>query len=66
VAAEDADALADAIDTLTRNDALRSDLALRASQRAQHYGLKRKLESTLQVYRRAIARMDMATIGSAA
>jgi glycosyltransferase involved in cell wall biosynthesis len=66
VATEDADALADAIDTLTRNDALRSDLALRASQRAQHYGLKRKLESTLQVYRRAMARMDMATIGSAA
>jgi glycosyltransferase involved in cell wall biosynthesis len=64
VATDDADALADAIADLTRNEALRSDLSSRASQRAQHYGLKRKLESTLQVYRRAMARM--ATIGSAA
>jgi glycosyltransferase involved in cell wall biosynthesis len=63
---DDADALAHAIDTLTRNNALRSDLALRASRRAQHYGLKRKLEGTLHVYRRALARRELATIGSAA
>jgi glycosyltransferase involved in cell wall biosynthesis len=50
---DDSGALASAIDWLSRNEEIRSDLALRARERAGQYSIEGKLVGTLRVYHQA-------------
>jgi glycosyltransferase involved in cell wall biosynthesis len=64
---DDASALASAVDWLSRNELIRTDLAGRARARSARYSVERNVDGTLRAYRRArTARSERAAPRSAA